>query len=158
LRRYFLRFMHLMPDQRTMSKIIRTRYTKLRLHRAPAHEVADGPRCAICSEHARLRSRHRRPHRQGDHGPQHHDDPGRQGKTVEVRPQDIVVATLGSMISNSTTGSYDSPPPPTPSTLGGSWALWHTLAKKRKDVFRDPSAFTDHFDESSFTSFTGSSH
>jgi oleate hydratase len=54
---------------------------------------------------------------------------------VDVTPQDIVIATLGPMISNSTLGSNDSPPPPTSPKLSGSWALWQTLAKKRKDVF-----------------------
>jgi oleate hydratase len=75
-------------------------------------------------------------------------------KQVEVRRDDIVIATLGSMISNSTQGTNDSPPPPTSPTLSPSWALWQTLSKKRKDVFRDPSVFTNHVDESMFVSYT----
>ena len=154
LRRYFLRFMHLMPDQRTQSKIIRTRYTNYDSIARPLMKwltdrgVQFVPNTLVSDLDI------------GDRTDKEITvrsitmiQDGKE-KTVEVRPEDIVVATLGSMISNSTTGSNDSPPPPTPSTLGGSWALWHTLAKKRKDVFRDPSAFTDHLDESSFTSFT----
>jgi oleate hydratase len=36
----------------------------------------------------------------------------------------------------------------------GSWALWETLSKKRKDVFGDPSVFTGHVDETKFVSYT----
>jgi oleate hydratase len=154
LRRYFLRFMHLMPDQRTMSKIIRTRYNNYdSLVRPLMKWLTDrGMSVAYKTVVTDL----------DIGGPADKDitvrsirmiEDGKE-KKVEVRPQDIVIVTLGSMISNSTLGSNDSPPPPTSKTLGPSWALWQTLSKKRKDVFRDPSVFTDHVDESKFVSYT----
>jgi oleate hydratase len=154
LRRYFLRFMHLMPDQRVMSMIQRTRYNNYDSVVRPIQKWLTDRGVSFVFKTVVTDL---------DIG-----DPGaseitvrsitmvRDGKEkkVDVRPEDIVVATLGSMISNSTQGTNDSPPPPTLPKLSGSWALWQTLSKKRKDVFRDPSVFTDHVDESSFTSFT----
>jgi oleate hydratase len=76
-------------------------------------------------------------------------------KSVEVGPEDIVIATLGSMVANASFGTNDSPAQVNTSPeLWGSWALWETLSKKRKDAFRDPSVFTSHVDESDFISFT----
>jgi oleate hydratase len=154
LRRYFLRFMHLMPDQRTMSKIIRTRYNNYdSLVRPLMKWLTDrGVSVAYKTVVTDL----------DIGGPADKDITVRsitmiqdgKEKKVEVRRDDIVIVTLGSMISNSTLGTNESPPPPTSPTLSGSWALWQTLSKKRKDVFRDPSVFTNHVDESKFVSYT----
>ena len=155
LRRYFLRFMHLMPDQRVMSKIIRTRYNNYDSMVRPIQkwladrgvsflfktvvtdlDIGDRPTGDITVRSITM---------------------VRDGKEmkVEVRPQDIVIVTLGSMVSNSVLGTNDSPaPPPNTTKLSGSWALWQTLSQKRKDVFRDPSVYTGHVDESSFISYT----
>ncbi len=152
LRRYFLRFMHLMPYQRTMEKIHRTRYNNYDSVVRPTMKWLTDRGVSVAyktvvtdldigvGKEITVRSITM-------------IEDGKE-KKVDVRPEDIVVATLGSMISNSTLGSNDSPPPPTSPKMSGSWALWQTLAKKRKDVFRDPSVYTDHIDESSFTSFT----
>jgi oleate hydratase len=76
-------------------------------------------------------------------------------KKVEVRPEDIVIATLGSMVANVTFGTNDSPPKLITSPKHeGKWALWETLARKHKDIFRDPSVFTGHIDESKFVTYT----
>ncbi len=76
-------------------------------------------------------------------------------KNVEVRPEDIVIVTPGSMVANASFGTNDSPAQVNTSPQQcGSWALWESLSKKRKDVFRDPSVFTGHVDESEFISFT----
>jgi oleate hydratase len=154
LRRYFLRFMHLMPDQRTMSKIQRTKYNNYDSVVRPIQKWLTDRGVSFVFKTVVTDL---------DIGDRTDKDitvrsitmiqDGKETK-VDVRPQDIVIATLGSMISNSTLGSNDSPPPPTSPKLSGSWALWQTLAKKRKDVFRDPSVYTDHVDESSFTSYT----
>ena len=37
----------------------------------------------------------------------------------------------------------------------GKWALWETLSRKSKDIFRDPSVFTGHIDESKFVYIHG---
>lgn len=155
LRRYFLRFMHLMPDQRTMSKIMRTRYNNYDSMVRPIQKwltdrgVSFVFRTVVTDLDI------------GDHIDKEITvrsitmvQDGKE-KKVDVSPQDIVIVTLGSMISNSVLGSNDSPPPPPNTTkLSGSWALWQTLSRKRKEVFRDPWVFTDHVDESSFISYT----
>jgi oleate hydratase len=59
------------------------------------------------------------------------------------------------MVANASFGTNDSPAQVNTSPQQcGSWALWETLSKKRMDVFRDPSVFTGHVDESDFVSFT----
>jgi oleate hydratase len=154
LRRYFLRFMHLMPDQRTMSKIMRSRYNNYDSMVRPLQKwLTDrGVSFVFKTVVTDLDI--------GDHTDKDITvrsitmiQDGKE-KKVEVRRDDIVIVTLGSMISNSTLGTNDSPPPATSPTLSGSWALWQTLSKKRKDVFRDPSVFTSHVDESMFVSYT----
>jgi oleate hydratase len=155
LRRYFLRFMHLMPDQRVMSMIHRTRYNNYDSVVRPTMKwLTDrGVSVAFKTVVTDL----------DIGGPADKDITVRsitmvqdgKEKKVEIRPQDIVIATLGSMVSNSVLGNNDSPaPPPNVTKLSGSWALWQTLSKKRKDVFCDPSTFTDHVDESTFISYT----
>jgi oleate hydratase len=154
LRRYFLRFMHLMPDQRTMSKIIRTRYNNYDSMVRPIMKWLTDRGVSVAYETVVTDL--------DIGGPADKDITVRsitmvqngKEKKVDVRPEDIVIATLGSMISNSTLGTYDSPPPPTSTTLSGSWALWQTLSNRRLDVFRDPSVFTNHVKESQFVSFT----
>ena len=77
-------------------------------------------------------------------------------KKVEVRPEDIVIADAGldgreCLIWHE---RFPTEADHVADSMSGKWALWETLAKKRKDIFRDPSVFTGHVDESSFTSFT----
>ncbi len=52
------------------------------------------------------------------------------------------------MVANASYGTNTSAPELiTSPTHEGKWALWETLARKRKDIFRDPSVFTGHIDE-----------
>ena len=156
MRRYLLRFMHLFPDMATQNLLHHTRYNQYDSVIRPLIEVADRPWCAIRGEDARVTDLDLGNDTDGEvtvHGITMVQD-GKQ-KTVEVRPEDIVIATLGSMVANASFGSNSSAPELiTSPTHEGKWALWETLARKRKDIFRDPSVFTGHIDESSFTSFT----
>ena len=156
MRRYLLRFMHLFPDMGTQSMIHHTRYNQYDSVVRPlvkwltdrGVQMVDDSRVIdidIGEDDAVITAR-RLTMVQG----------GKE-KNVEVRPEDIVIATLGSMVANISYGTNDSPAQVNMNTSpqqSGSWALWETLSKKRKDVFRDPSVFTGHVDESNFISFT----
>ena len=137
LRRYLLRFMHLFPDMATQSKLHPHQVQPVRFDGAPAHQVADRPRCAIRAEHTSDRHRHRRTTPSGEftaRGITMVQD-GKE-KKVEVRPEDIVIATLGSMVANVTFGTNDSPPELiTTPAHEGKWALWETLSRKSKVIF-----------------------
>jgi oleate hydratase len=154
MRRYLLRFMHLFPDMGTQTMIHHTRYnqydsvirplvkwlTDLGVQLVGNTRVTD---IDIGDDETAITARRLIMVQDG------------KEKNVEVRPEDIVIATLGSMVANTSFGTNDSPAQVNTSPQQcGSWALWETLSKKRKDTFRDPSVFTGHVDESNFISFT----
>lgn len=72
---------------------------------------------------------------------------------VRVAPNDLVIATLGSMTEASNVGSMDAPPVLCRGQEHGSWALWKRIANGRPELGR-PAAFADHIDESKWVSFT----
>jgi oleate hydratase len=155
MRRYLIRFMHLFPDIGRQNMIHRTRYNNfdsivrpirdwltrqgvqfLQRTRVTDIGLADDAGDTITANSLVLVQ-------------------GGKEKTIEVRPQDIVIATLGSMGAGASFGSNDSPPKLITSPQKyGSWALWETLSLKRKDVFRDPSVYTGHVDQSKFACYT----
>ncbi|HEX8037117.1 MAG TPA: oleate hydratase [Ktedonobacterales bacterium] len=154
MRRYLLRFMHLFPDMGTQALIHHTRYNQYDSVVRPlvkwltdrGVQLVGKTRVTdidIGDDDAEITARWLVMVQDG------------QEKNVEVRPEDIVIATLGSMVANGSFGTNNSPAEVNTSPQQtGSWALWETLSKKRKDAFRDPSVFTGHVDESRFISFT----
>jgi oleate hydratase len=154
MRRYLLRFMHLFPDMGTQAMIHHTRYNQYDSVVCPLGkwltdhgvQVEAGTRVTdidIDGDDTEITARRLALIQDG------------KESNVDVRPEDIVIATLGSMVANASFGTNDSPAPVNTSPQQcGSWALWETLSEKRKDIFRDPSVFTSHVDESNFISFT----
>ncbi|RIV19682.1 oleate hydratase [Alicyclobacillaceae bacterium I2511] len=71
---------------------------------------------------------------------------------ITVSKEDLVFVTNGSMTESSTLGSMN-----TPAILdrrkGGSWTLWENIAKKHPD-FGNPSVFDEQIDETKWLSFT----
>jgi oleate hydratase len=154
MRRYLLRFMHLFPDMWTQAKIHHTRYNQYDSVVRPLVKWLTDRGVQVVGK-TRVTDI--------DIGDDETEITARQlvmvqdgkEKNVEVRSEDIVIATLGSMVANASFGTNDSPAQVNTSPQQcGSWTLWETLSKKRKDVFRDPSVFTGHVDESDFISFT----
>lgn len=76
-----------------------------------------------------------------------------QGARIEVAPQDVVIATLGSMTEGASIGGMDAAPTLNDKREGGAWTLWETIAAGRPELGR-PQAFTEHVDESKWVSFT----
>jgi oleate hydratase len=77
---------------------------------------------------------------------------GREGR-IGIRPEDRVIATLGSMTEASDIGSMDRPPALHHCQKRGAWALWKNIAKGRQELGH-PDVFADHIDESKWISFT----
>jgi oleate hydratase len=73
--------------------------------------------------------------------------------TVPVGPQDIVIATLGSMTEGAAIGTMDTAAALHDKRAGGAWQLWEKIAAGRPELGR-PSTFADHVDESKWMSFT----
>ncbi|WP_245412069.1 oleate hydratase [Methylocella silvestris] len=73
--------------------------------------------------------------------------------SIAVEPQDVVIATLGSMTEASSNGTMDDVPVLNDKRTGGAWALWETIAQGRPEL-GNPANFADHVDESKWMSFT----
>lgn len=72
---------------------------------------------------------------------------------VRLNPDDLVIATLGSMTEGAAIGSMERAPALNNEHTGGAWALWKTIAMGRP-ALGNPERFTDHVDESKWMSFT----
>lgn len=81
---------------------------------------------------------------------------GRSGE-FEVGRNDYVFVTLGSMTEGSSLGSMDSAPVLNGKTAGGAWTLWEKISAGRPEFGR-PSVFADHIDQSKWESFTTTLH
>ena len=66
---------------------------------------------------------------------------------------DCLFVTLGSMVESAATGSMTSPAPFLPKSAVGSWALWERLAVK-DEAFGRPQIFCDNPKKSKWMSFT----
>jgi len=154
-RRYLLRFMHLFPDMATQSLLHHTRYNQYDAMVRPIIKWLTD-RGVQYVGNTRVTDI--------DLGNDTYGEITARGisiaqdgeqKKVEVSPEDLVIATLGSMVANVTFGTNDAPPKLITSPAHeGKWALWETLARKRKDIFRDPAVFTSNISESQFVTYT----
>lgn len=94
----------------------------------------------------------------------------RDGKKEElaVNADDFVIATIGSMVADSRSGSMSEPAPLERGKLDGSWTLWENIiksaGKQRSSIdgghvaeltgLGNPSAFCDHIDETKWIVFS----
>ncbi|MFG1466352.1 oleate hydratase [Xanthobacter sp. DSM 24535] len=67
--------------------------------------------------------------------------------------QDLVIATLGSMTEASSIGTMETAPVLNDKRTGGAWTLWEKIAAGRPELGQ-PGKFSDHIDESKWISFT----
>ncbi len=161
LRRYFVRFIHLLPGFNRFKGILRTRYNQYDALIRPTENWLrkqgvqfdmetqvkdiqfareDGKKTATAILVARA--------------------DGEQ--EIALGEDDLVFVTLGSMVANSTHGTMNSPPPVPPEELDGSWALWEKIAKEEQahndgkgpSDFGNPDAFIGRRDQTRWTSFT----
>ena len=72
---------------------------------------------------------------------------------IPVEPGDLVIATLGSMTEASSIGTMETPAVLNDKHRGGAWTLWETIAEGRPEL-GNPANFAGHIDESKWMSFT----
>ena len=152
MRRYLLRFMHLFSVMPTQSGLYRTRYNQYDsvirpiqkwlgdqgVRFVPKTRVTD---IDIGSDPNKITATRIMMIQDG------------KQKEVVVEADDIVLATIGSLVADSSLGSNSAAPQLITTKRDGAFALWETLAKGRKDL-GNPSVFTDHIDETKWESFT----
>jgi len=77
--------------------------------------------------------------------------------TIRIKETDYVFVTLGSMTESSSLGSMKTAPELAVAKTNGAWALWKKIASKSPHFGR-PGIFTDHVDQSKWVSFTTTLH
>lgn len=152
LKRYLLRFMHMVPGFNTLAGIMRTSYNQFDSMIRPLqvwleeHGVHFARNTTITdlsflhdAEGYRVEAiRYRREDRID---------------AIRITKTDYVFVTLGSMTASSSFGSMKTAPEPALEKNDGSWALWRKLASKSLP-FGCPGTFADHIDQSKWISFT----
>jgi oleate hydratase len=152
LRRYFLRFIHMMPTMDTMTTVYRTRFnnydsivrpvvkwlTERGVNFVGSTKVADIEFRKDSTTITATRI---------------HLDRGGELQQVQVGPDDLVMLTNGSMVSDYALGSNTSAPELITSKKDGHWALWEKLARDQP-AFGKPEVFNSHVDESKWEAFT----
>ena len=152
MRRYFLRFIHLLPGFNQLKGILRTVYNQYDSVILPIETwlkdrgVKFRLQTCVTDIEFDLRSERKTATaiRYVEGGQEHRG---------EVESGDYVFITNGSMVESSSTGSMTSAPVLGTKGDAGAWALWERIAEKSPDFGR-PSTFCDHVDLSKWESFT----
>jgi oleate hydratase len=152
MRRYAIRFMHLLPGFHRLEGILRTYHnqydslvlpleTWLRAQgvrfvmEAPVTDIdfdMRGTRKTATAIHCRAEG---------------------EARTIRLGPGDLLFVTLGSIVEGSSTGAMDRPALPAPEAGDGAWALWERIAAK-DPAFGRPRVFCGDVDRSNWMSFT----
>nr|QEK14109.1 oleate hydratase [Thermococcus aciditolerans] len=150
MRRYMLRFMHLVPGMNKIEGVLRTPYNQYDSMILPIQkwlqdrgvnfimgtkvvdveiEEIDGKKY-VTKLHTT----------------------GQKEGIIEVKPKDLVFITIGSMVENSTYGDFEHPPVLNRGE-GDIWRLWRNLVKKDPSL-GNPDVFASEIDKTKWESFT----
>lgn len=152
MRRFLLRFLHLLPDLSTMTKIYRTRFNQYEAITQPTVDwlARQGVRFLTGVQVADVEFA---PARESLTANALHYQ--RDGRTtvVDIAPEDIVLVTNGSQVGDFSLGSMTAPPPLR--LTGQSWALWQRLAHARPGLGSPEIFFGDcHLDDTAWLTYT----
>jgi len=152
MRRYAIRFIHLLPGFNRLEGIMRTFYNQYDsvvlpietwLRARGVNFVMNTPVLDVDFVTVGQNKRATACHCCGPGG--HY--------TVEFAENDSLLVTLGSIVESSATGSMTAPAPLMLKSDRGSWALWERIAAK-DPAFGRPEVFCDHPERSKWMSFT----
>jgi oleate hydratase len=152
MRRYAIRFIHLLPGFHQLQGIMRTVYnqydsvilpieTWLRQH--GVNFLMSAPVTDIDFDLNALEKRATAIHYMTNGSPQQ----------ITLSSTDYLFVTLGSMVESAGIGSMTTPAPLLPKDRTGAWALWELIAGK-DESFGNPAVFNSHVDQSKWMSFT----
>jgi len=154
MRRYLLRFIHLFPTIADLSCVWHTRYNQYHSMVEPLRKWLEAKGVAF-RQGTRVLDMDLEEAAGGFRVAQLKTRDVRSGaeRDIALAQDDLVVFTNGSMTDASTYGSMTEPAVLDDKSLGGSWALWKTLAAKREGLGR-PEVFIRAIDKSKWLSFT----
>jgi oleate hydratase len=152
LKRYLLRFTHMVSGFNELRGIMRTVYNQYDSMVLPLRRwlEARGVHFALSTQVSDIAFG-----RDGDRivvESMAFDRPGLHGR-IAVEPTDVVIATLGSMTEGSSVGDMQTAPVQNGKRAGGAWRLWERLAAGRPELGR-PGVFCDDIRASKWVSFT----
>lgn len=152
LKRYLVRFTHLVAGFNRLHGIMRTVYNQYDSMVLPLKKWLEERNVNFCLDTQVTDITFI------EHGSKHFAESllceNKKEKTkITLDAQDIVIATLGSMTEASSIGGMDEAPVLKDKSTGGAWTLWETIAKGRPELGR-PDVFSDHVEESKWVSFT----
>lgn len=152
MRRYAIRFIHLLPGFNQLKGILRTVHNQYDsvilpveswLRQRGVNFMMNAPVLdvdfAITPNAKRATALH------------YPDAAGKQ--KIVLGDHDYLFATLGSIVESSSTGTMTSPAPLKPLSDTGSWALWERIAMK-DGAFGRPQVFCGNVEQSKWMSFT----
>ena len=154
MRRYMLRFMHLLPGFNRLEGIHRTRFNQYDSIVVPVTKWLQNQgvhlhlRCPVSG--VEFNETHSRVTRI-------HFPDGNNQACVEVQPKDRVFITLGSMTEDSCTGTLHAAPIQSPAVEHGAWPLWRQIADC-SPRFGRPQAFVGCQERTQWLSFTVTVH
>lgn len=152
MRRYCIRFIHLLPGFNQLKGILRTVYNQYDSVTLPIETWLKDRgvnfllQTCVTDVEFDLRTE-----RKSATAIRYADGGGEQ--RIELDAGAYVFITNGSMVESSTAGSMSAAPVLGSKADAGAWALWARLAEKSTDFGR-PSTFCDHVDLSKWESFT----
>lgn len=152
LRRYFLRFMELLPGFNHLKGILRTRYNQYDSLILPIVKwlKARGVHFEMNTRVTNIDFELNDNNKTAKAIACVHDG---VEKEITLTEDDYVFVTLGSMTANLTQGSMATVPPIPSQELDGSWALWRKIAKNHPD-FGNPDTFINNVAQTQWISFT----
>jgi oleate hydratase len=152
MRRYFQRFIHLLPGFNQLRGIMRTVYNQYDSVVLPiegwlkAQGVQFQMGCRVTDIDFALTATQKC-------ATALHTLQAGAATTIELADSDLLFVTLGSMVENATIGSMRTAAVLNADISHGSWALWKRIAEKDA-AFGHPGVFCDNIDESKWMSFT----
>lgn len=152
MRRYAVRFVHLLPGFNQLKGIMRTVYNQYDsvvlpvetwLRQRGVNFRMSAPVIDVDFDFANGEKRATAFHYLAAGSPQQ----------IALGADDYLFVTLGSMVESSSVGTMATPAPLKPKETAGAWALWERIASKHA-AFGRPAAFNGRVDRSKWMSFT----
>jgi oleate hydratase len=152
MRRYMLRFAHLLPDLSTMTFILRTKYNQYQTIVEPLRDWLSRQGVTFLTDTFVSNVDFLpTPETLTANAIQYERDGERT--TVDVASEDIVTVTAGSQLADMAVGGMDRAPEPVRDDTRNAFTLWRSLARGRKGFGR-PEAFTEDIEHGRWVSFT----
>ena len=151
MRRYMIRFMHLVPGMNRIEGVLRTPLNQYEAMILPLEKYLKerGVNFILATKVVDVDFEQRT---DGTYATTLHIINSNGKDVIKLGEKDIVFITNGSMVENSTYGDLDSVPPLNTSE-GDVWHLWRNLARKDK-IFGNPDKFASDIEKSKWESFT----